>query len=44
MTASIQDPQQRTDVLRAVLWPCVISPRPIPYPEIAPNSPIGGAR
>jgi hypothetical protein len=44
MTASIHGPQQRIDTLRAVLRPCVISPRPIPYPEIAPNSPIGGAR
>jgi len=44
MIASISSPQQRIDALRGVLRACAISPRLIPCPGIAPNSPFGGVR
>jgi len=44
MNTTIPTPTVTADLLRAVLRACASSPRPIPRPEIAPNSPIGGAR
>ncbi len=33
-----------TDARRAILRPCAIVPRPIPYPPEHPFGPIGGRR
>ena len=41
MNTPILAPMPETDALRGVLRPCATLPRPIPYPEIAPNSRFG---
>lgn len=34
----------KTDALRAVLRPCELPPRPVPYPQTSSTTTIGGER
>jgi hypothetical protein len=44
MNTPILAHELETGALRGVLRPCARRPRPIPHPEISPNSRFGGTR